>query len=660
MGSEESKPNISVIAEGEQPGPFAVRRSPGFEKGFYLNPPEYQTIQDIILASYKKYANNPYIGQRERKGDQFANKFTFKTYKECETIAYQFGSGLISLGVQPRDFIGVYSGNCPEWIHMIDVSALYGHVIAALYDTFGLEILGKLISSSKLETILVSTKNASKLLELMKNDKYSVQRVILFSDPNLSTDSLKDGFQSCDINFYTFNDILEIGKNDIKPLPKVEPDWLHYICFSSGTTGMPKGVMISHRSQVSNTINCKTQLGITQNSRHLSYLPLPHVFERVAISTILFAGGSIGVFSGSIPRLTEDMQILQPTHLTAVPRVINRIYDNIMNKLHSSSYIKQGIFWGCWYWKRFWLKRNEKTPFVDRLVFDSINKQLGGKVGLFLIGGAALNPWIHEFIGFATGSQMGVGYGLSEVGSGVVCNPLDLRYSKPGTVGGPMMNCEVRIEPIPDYDDPECGEILICGQCNCSGYLNDEQATKELFIDEKNRLGDGAAKGTNWIHTGDVGKWDDEGYLMIVDRMRSIFKLSQGEYVAAELLTQTYEMAKVINQIFIYGDAMRTYLVAIVVPKISEVAVFLKKDRISNEEYENACKSKDFCDYVKEQLEKIAVEHNLPGYERIRAVACDSTEWTIANNMLTPTFKLRRKNLAAKYEKIIEDLYESA
>ena len=146
---------------------------------------------------------------------------------------------------------------------------------------------------------------------------------------------------------------------------------------------------------------------------------------------------------------------------------------------------------------------------------------------------------------------------------------------------------------------------------------------------------------------------------MIVDRMKSIFKLSQSEYVAAELLTQTYELAKITNQIFIYGDAMRTYLVAIVVPKISEVAVFLKKDRISNEEYENACKSKDFCDYVKEQLEKIAVEHNLPGYERIRAVACDSTEWTIANNMLTPTFKLRRKNLTDKYEKIIEDMYDS-
>lgn len=659
MGSDESKPTVSVFAEGEQPGPFSIRRCPGYEKGICQNPPEFQTMQDMIIESFKKYPNNPYIGFREHTGDIYTDKFTFKTYKECETIAYQLGSGLISLGVQPRDLVGVYSGNCPEWIHMIDTSSLYGHVIAALYDTFGQEILGRLIKNSKLETILVSMKNAPKLLDILKADKSYVQRVVVFTDSNDSYQSLKDDIQSCNIDCYTFDDILEIGKKDIKPLPKVEQDWIYYICFSSGTTGMPKGVMISHRSQVSNTINVRKMLHFNSDSRHLSYLPLPHVFERAAVSAVMHVGGSIGVFSGSIQKLIEDMKILKPTFLPAVPRVINRIYDNIMNKVHSSSYIKQGIFWGCWYWKRFWLKRGQSAPLVDRIIFDSINNQLGGKIGLFIIGGAALNPWIHEFFGFATGSQMAVGYGLSEAGSGIIVNPLEVRYSKPGTVGGPMTNCEVRLEPIQDYDDPECGEILICGPCNCSGYLNDENATQNLFIDEQNRRGDGGKNGTNWIHTGDVGKWDNEGYLMIVDRMRSIFKLSQGEYVAAELLTQTYELAKIINQIFIYGDSTRFCLVAVVIPKIEEVAAFLKKEKISKDEYIQACNSKELRDFVKEELDKVAAEKSLPGYERIRAVAIDSVEWTIDNNMLTPTFKLRRKNLTDKYEKIIEDMYDS-
>lgn len=270
-----------------------------------------------------------------------------------------------------------------------------------------------------------------------------------------------------------------------------------------------------------------------------------------------------------------------------------------------------------------------------------------------------MNPWVHEFIMYATGCSMGVGYGLSEVGSGVICNPMEIKHSKPGTVGGPLMNAEIRLEPLDDYDDPECGEILISGQCVCRGYLNDEQATKDLFINDKNRNGDGGKNGTNWIHTGDVGKWDKEGYMMIVDRIRSIFKLCHGEYVAADLISQTYELAKIVNQIFIYGDAMRPCLVAIVVPKIKKVATFLKKDKITQEEFEVACKSKELCNYIVEQLNQIAVEQKLPGYEKIRAVACESNEWTIANNMLTPTFKLRRKNLADKYERVIEKLYES-
>ena len=650
MGSAPSATTVSVLADGEQPGPFAIRRSPGYSSGTYKNPPEFQTMQDIILHSYKAFANNNYIGCRLRKGDELENKFTFKTYKECEKIAYDLGSGLIKgLNVKPRDFVGLYSENRVEWIHMIDVSCLYGHTIVSLYDTFGVDTLGQLIKHSQMETVMVSTKNAHKLIQLLKDDKYKIRNVILFADAERNYDSIKASIEDLGINFYTFEDILKIGEGNRQEIPKVDPEWIHYVCYSSGTTGIPKGVIISHRSQCSNTLNCKLGLNFSEKTHHLSYLPLAHVFERIGISVTMCVGGCIGVFSGSIPRLTEDMQVHHPTHLSAVPRVIERVYDNIMNKVNSSPKPKQWIFWGCWYWKRYWLRRGYTTPLADKLVFDSINSQIGGQIKQFIVGGAAMDPWIHEFIQFATGIPMRVGYGLSEIGAGNICNPLDVRYTKPGTVGGPMSNCEVRLGPLEDYDDPECGEILMGGQCICSGYLFDEEATKELFVDPER----------TWIHTGDVGKWDSDGYLKIVDRIRSIFKLSQGEYVAADLLTQVYERAPIVNQIFVYGDSAKTCLVAIVVPDRANTAKFLGKQKITDEEFKEACDSQALCNEIKLQLDQIVAEKNLPGYERIRGVACETTEWTVQNGMQTPTFKLKRRKLVEQYKDVIDRLYQN-
>jgi long-chain acyl-CoA synthetase len=356
------------------------------------------------------------------------------------------------------------------------------------------------------------------------------------------------------------------------------------------------------------------------------------------------------VFSGSVTRLTEDMQVLHPNLLCAVPRVLNRVYDTVMDKVRSSGLVSRGVFWGLWYWKRFWLQRGSGSALADRVVFGKIKAQTGGAIEEWVIGGAALDPWIHEFMMVATGNAFRVGYGTSELGSGNIVNPYDIRGCVPGTVGGPLPNTELRLEPIPDYDDPLCGELCAGGQMLCSGYLYDPEQTKQLFIDDSH----------TWVRTGDIAKWDENNYLKIVDRIRSIFKLAQGEYVAAELLTLTYEQAILVAQIFVYGDSTRDCLVAIVVPTRAEVAKFLGKERLSDEEFAQACASNDLCDAVKGQLDALAAERRLPGYERIRKVACEPIPWTTDNDMLTPTYKLRRKKLTDKYRAVIDQLYAGA
>jgi len=475
-----------------------------------------------------------------------------------------------------------------------------------------------------------------------------LKTIILITDPWLDYEDVKHQIEESGRRFFTFQEVCELGSRNIRPYPHIDPEMYHYICYSSGTTGTPKGVIISHRSQTSSTLTCWIGLEFKEYERHLSYMPLPHIFERIGISVDMFVGGGIGFFSGKIDYLTEDMQLLQPTHLSGVPRVVMRIYDTIMSTINKSNIVVRGVFWSCYYWKRFWLRQGSTSPLADTLVFDKINANLGGELRCFIIGGAALDPDVHEFMNFATGSVMRVGYGLSEIGSGSICNPNDVRYTKPGTVGGPMVNTEVKLLPLEDYEDKEAGEILVGGQCLCSGYYKDEEATNKLF--EENR---------RWVHTGDVGKWDPDGYLMVVDRIRSIFKLSQGEFVAAELLTQALERAPLVSQIFVYGDSTRRFLVAVVVPNKAEVAKFLGVEgRIGDEEFKEACESKVLKEEMMKQLADCVVEQQLPGYEKVKNVYLEPEEWNMANELLTPTLKLKRKQLTEKYRDIIERLYD--
>jgi long-chain acyl-CoA synthetase len=260
--------------------------------------------------------------------------------------------------------------------------------------------------------------------------------------------------------------------------------------------------------------------------------------------------------------------------------------------------------------------------------------------------GAALDPALHEFFQVVFGIPVRNGYGLTESGGAVVCSPDSVCLSRPGLTGGPLVTAEIRIEQIPDYDDPDCGEILLGGEGMCSGYLLDEDATSALFVDDARR----------WIRTGDIGKYDN-GYLRIVDRLRSIFKLSQGEFVAAEMVTQAYEECKFIAQLFVYGDSTKTYLVAVVIPRAEVVADFLGRPRITEHEFAEACRSEALRQAIMEEMNAVASAKHLFDFQCVKAIHVDAYTWTPENDLLTPTFKIRRRALADHYRTQIEELY---
>lgn len=647
MGGTQSAQPVCSFPAGEEITPFSIRRNVDYPNGPKINPPEYPTMKELLLESYRKFGKRPYLGARPYINGNYSKHFEFKTYEECEKISRSFGAGLASINLGVGSMIGVYSPNNYAWLHCIDSSCLYGFVIVSLYDSLGQDALQYLVQHSKMTSILVHPKNADKLLKLLEQNRYMVHSVILTDD--IDTEQYQTACEQIDISFYTFEQVCKLGEQKPIDLPTFDPESPHFICYSSGTTGNPKGVIISHRACVSNTLAARDCIQVHDKTRHLSYLPLAHVFERAAIAITGAAGGCIGfITDGNVKNLISDLQILKPTHLAAVPRVMNRFYDGVMKKIQGSA-VSRGVFWGCWYAKRFCLNHHLPTFLFDKIAFHSITDLMGGCIEEFVVGGAAMDPNIHEFLQVATGIPLRTGYGLTEAGSGNLCVPYDIDYCYPGTVGGPLVNVEVRLEPIDGYDDPQCGEIVIGGQCLSSGYLYDPESTENLFVDKEHK----------WIHTGDVAKWDSNNYLRVVDRMRSIFKLSQGEYVAAELVTQVYEDSPFVKQIFVYGDSLRTCLVGIVVPEPAEVAKFFHKgnQHLSDEEMKTLCNDKSLNAAILQQMNESAKKHSLFGYQMVRAIYVEPKEWTIDNNLLTPTFKLKRKAIGDKYKTQIEDLY---
>lgn len=642
MGCSSSRP-VSYIV-GNKRDPFAIRRHPDYPDGPMKNPKDCQTMQDVALNYFKKHAKNNYLGVRPMKSNVYEPRYEFCTYEQGKETADKLGVALAANGIVNKSIFGIYMENNPAWLNSMDASCLFGFVIVSLYDSLGPDAVEYLISHSKMEAILVSEKNYKNLMSVLKKNQYNVRFVIV------NEDKLPDDSHSQAVKLYTYKQFLEEFAKDDPLYPKIDPEQAHFISYSSGTTGSPKGVIVSHRAAVSATLAATMALNVrtTNGIRHISYLPLAHVFERVAVSFTCNIGGAIGFNMGGPANLLDDISVLKPSYLPAVPRVMNRIYDGIQEKLKESS-VKRAVFKVCWNCKKFCLKSGITPCLFDAICFNQIKAKFGGCVDQIVVGAAALDPSIQEFLQVCTGIPIRVGYGLTEACAANIIVPKPLGRIRYGTVGGPLPNCQVKLEKIDGYDDPDAGEIWLSGQCLCSGYLYEEQITNELFTDETRK----------WIRTGDVGKYDADGYLRIIDRMRSIFKLSQGEYVAADILTQVYDKCRSVEQTFVYGDSQRTYLVAIVVPRQKDLLAVCNKSGLTGNDYLEFLRSKEAKDAILKQFKEAAEEARFFGYQKIVKVHLEAEPWTVENDCLTPTFKLKRKFLENKYKGVIEALYNS-
>ncbi|RLN55150.1 hypothetical protein BBJ28_00027179, partial [Nothophytophthora sp. Chile5] len=451
------------------------------------------------------------------------------------------------------------------------------------------------------------------------------------------------------IELKSFDDLEALGEAEPLPADPPLPTDVSTLCYTSGTVGAPKGVILLQRNFAYAAAQASNRLAIYPTDVHISYLPLVHVLERVVLALMHMNGASAGFYQGDLHLLMDDIGALSPTVFVTVPRLINRVYDKITQGVEAAGGLKKLVFNQAVAAKRAGLAAGYKTHALwDALLFNKLRQVLGGRVRLIFSGSAPLSADVKGFMKVVFCCDVVEGYGLSESAAAVCVGGVDMPMG--AHVGSPVMYAQVQLEDVVEmgytsHDKPRPrGEILVKGPMMFTGYHKDPKMTREA-IDER-----------GWFHTGDIGCWNADGTMSIVDRKKNIFKLAQGEYVAAEKIENVYTKSKYVAQLFVYGDSLKSCLVGVLVPdpKIAEAwaqeqGLSIERAQIvSNPQYQRD---------VMEDMERIAKDAQLRGFERVKKVFFQPKPFSSEDDLLTPTFKLKRPQLKRFFQPQITQLY---
>uniref|UniRef100_A0A7N6BGX5 Long-chain-fatty-acid--CoA ligase n=1 Tax=Anabas testudineus TaxID=64144 RepID=A0A7N6BGX5_ANATE len=422
-----------------------------------------------------------------------------------------------------------------------------------------------------------------------------------------------------------------------------QPQDLAVVCFTSGTTGKPKGAMITHGNIASNTSSVIKILEVYDVS--ISYLPLAHMFERMIQVTMFCHGARVGFYQGDISLLMDDIKTLKPTFFPVVPRLLNRIYDKILGSVTSP--LRRALLHYAVRRKQAELRSGivRNNSLWDKLVFNRIQTSLGGNLRFALTASAPISPTVLSFLRATLGCLIFEGYGQTECTAGCT-------FSMPGDwstghVGSPLPCAMVKLVDIPDmnyYAKNGEGEICIRGPSVFKGYLKDPEKTAEALDTD------------GWLHSGDVGQWLPNGTLRIIDRKKHIFKLSQGEYIAPEKIENAYMRCVPVLQVFVHGDSLQSYLIAIVVPD-PEVFVSWAKERGFVGSYEELCQNPDVKSAVLEEMKAVGKQAGLMSFEQVKDIYLHPEMFSVANGLLTPTLKSRRTDIRRVFQEQISSMY---
>jgi long-chain acyl-CoA synthetase len=584
------------------------------------------------------------LGWREGNGP-----YQWLTYKQVAARAQRVGSGLLALGFKPHDFVGIYSRNKLEWVLTEQACNAYSMVVIPLYDTLGNEAVEWILTETQLRIIFCT---ADKIKNLVANfERCPELRTVVVIDELQDTHKVQAQFDEYKVRLLTFAELEQMGEESLQEVIPPNPDDLATICYTSGTTGRPKGAMLTHGNFIADAAGIlKLNPVFTKNDVCISYLPLAHVFERIVQTGIFGSGASTGFFRGTVQELFDDIALLRPTVFPSVPRVYNRLYDKVMAQRASMKGIKKTLFEMAWENKKALLKQGiVKSPLWDRLVFSKVAARLGGRVHTMITGAAPLSADVKDFIRICFSCELLEGYGQTEC-CAAACVTL-FGDTSSGHVGCPVPSCEIKLVDVPEMeyhatDKPyPRGEICYRGPIVFQGYYKNQENTDEVLDED------------GWLHSGDIGTITDKGTFKIIDRKKNIFKLAQGEYIAPDKLEDAYGKSPFVGQIFVYGESLKASLVAIIVPDPEVLLPWAKEKNISGDLAE-LCQSDKVKSAIMASLTSAAETAQLKGFERIADIYLDHVPFSVDNDLLTPTFKLRRPQAYKHYCNQIQAMYQ--
>ncbi|KAI3803993.1 hypothetical protein L1987_32160 [Smallanthus sonchifolius] len=638
-----------VLPEKLQTGKWNVFRaatSPLKLVSRYPDHPDIGTLHDNFVYASETFRDYKYLGTRIR-ADGTIGEYTWTTYGEAATARTAIGSGLVAHGIPKGSCIGIYFINRPEWLIVDHACSAYSYVSVPLYDTLGPDAVKYIVNHASAEAIFCVPQTLHSLLSFL-SEIPSVRLIVVVGGLDELMPSLPS---STGVKVVSFSQLITQGSSNHYPFCPPKPEDVATICYTSGTTGTPKGAVLSHGNLIANAAGGSIAIKFYPSDVYISYLPLAHIYERFNQIMVTYYGGSVGFYQGDSLKLLDDIAVLRPTVFCSVPRLYNRVYDGIINAVKSSGGLKEKLFNAAYNAKRqALLKGKNASPMWDRLVFDKIKAKLGGRVRFMVSGASPLSADVMDFLRVCFGCPVMEGYGMTE--SSCVITSMSENDITLGHVGSPNPACEVKLVDVPEMnytsdDQPHPrGEICVRGPIVFQGYYKDEVQTREV-IDE-----DG------WLHTGDIGMWLSGGRLKIIDRKKNIFKLAQGEYIAPEKIENVYTKCKFVAQCFVYGDSFNSSLVAIACVDPDMLKAWAAKEGIKFESLEQLCNDPRARTAVLADMDAVGKEAKLRGFEFAKSITLVAEPFTMDNGLLTPTFKVKRPQAKAYFAKAIADMYE--